>query len=246
MSGLYLRRRRAPHHPGRPLDLFLREKAALALSASCSFAALARLARHIGALRRARARARLCGGLELCRGSLLRIFGFLCQAQRTQARRLGRLRLTRIGIGSDEFRRAVFCHIKYRYRCSGYATCQKKNFTARHPSFAALCRGIVCYLTDNLGRRSISDTLSAAQDYTRQTNACLSDIGVKSLVSRLRISLNELFVKTSSGIAHLGGDRSCRSTFCRPYHPLSGARKLTRRQTGPRRHCRDRRVGAVS
>src|SRR5258708_6483072 len=88
-----------------PLDLFLREKAALTLSASCLFAALARLARHIGALRCARASARLCGRLELCRGSLLRIFGFLCQAQRTQARRLGRLRLTRIGIGSDEFRR---------------------------------------------------------------------------------------------------------------------------------------------
>jgi hypothetical protein len=78
--------------------------------------------------------------------------------------------------------------IKYRYRCSGYATVRRRILPLGNRLLRPCAGELFCYLTDNLGRRPISDTLSRVQDYTPQTNFCLSDIGVKSLVSRLRIS----------------------------------------------------------
>jgi len=114
--------------------------------------------------------------------------------------------------GLTNFAELFFAIVKYRCRCSGCATCQKKNFTDRN-RLSRRYAGIVCYLADSLGRRRISDMLSAAHDYTRQTNSRPPDIGVKLLVSRLRISRADLFAKTSSAF-DLGGFRSCRSTLC--------------------------------
>src|ERR1043165_3248316 len=55
--------------------------------------------------------------------------------------------------------------------------------------------------------------LSAAHDYTRRTNSRPPDIGVKLLVSRLRIS-RAVYLRKPVVAFDLGGYRSCRSILC--------------------------------
>jgi hypothetical protein len=63
--------------------------------------------------------------------------------------------------GLTNFAELFFAIVKYRCRCSGCATCQKKNFTDRNRLSRRYAGAIVCYLADSLGRRRISDMLSA-------------------------------------------------------------------------------------